>query len=136
MTRRLVVLVAAALLAVAGTVGTGALSAVTADRAVTVDVADDENAYLGVALATNDTTNATANLTVSVTNQFPAGTQLTDVTVEANGEAAALATDDDPLTVGETASITVQNATCGDTVALRASGDGVTVALERSIDCE
>jgi|AntDeeMinimDraft_4_1070355.scaffolds.fasta_scaffold00237_3 subtilase family serine protease len=131
MTRRAVVLVAAALVVLATTAGTSAFSAATIDRGLAVSVVDDDSAYLGVTLEQTDTTNGTTNLTVTVRNQFPGDSTLSNVTVTANGAAETVTS----LQSGEEATITFENATCDSTVTIEATGGGVDVALERTIDC-
>jgi len=134
--RRGRVLVAAALLAALVAVsGTTGYTAASAERAVEVAVADDDAAYLGFEAMTTDTAGGTTNVTVRVTNRFPAGTTLDTVTVTvADREPVALRSAA-ALGSGETASERFDNVPCGAAVAVTASGDGVGVSFDRSVEC-
>ena len=186
MSRRRYLSLAVALLAATALVtGTGGFSTTAADRGVSVEVAEDSNAYLGLeqtqhsrenltatvnatqpdngtdadgvnetlndgenetttANATgnttgNETTNETqldsgertAHVDVTVTNQFPAGTQLATVEVTAEGKSVELG----PLAPGERATHTFSSVSCGDSIRIEASGDGVAVRLTRTVTC-
>jgi hypothetical protein len=61
--RRRLVLAALALVALSSVTGVGSVTSTTADRDVTVAVADDEEAYLGIEFGPGD--NGTRPLTVS-----------------------------------------------------------------------
>jgi len=183
-TRRGVVVVAAAVVALAATVGTSGFSTTVADRPVTIYVADDGNADLavdvsfvsdealrdedaaangtgattdsgtdsetvtgsgsGTVAGTQTTTKSnsattestpTGSLAVTVKNQLPSGTSLTNVTVGYGERTRTLATATDPLHPGESTTVTFQNVTCGGTVVVDARGDSVTVLLERTVSC-
>lgn len=131
MNRRAWVVIAAAAVALAATVGTGAVSSISADRGMTVDIVDDKHAYLGLDVNTTTTENRT-EVNVTVSNQFPAGTTL-DVTVSHDDVTAYPGKHS--LESGETRWVAFENATCGETVTVTASGDGVAVELERDVDC-
>lgn len=146
MSRRRRVLLVVALLAVTVLVtsSTG-FSATAADRDVSIEVAEDPNAYLGFEQTQYSTENVTANVNVTenssgnetayvdvtVTNQFPARTALTTVEVTVNGTSADLA----PLASGERATHTFSSVSCGEPIRIDASGDGVAVRLERRVTC-
>jgi hypothetical protein len=125
---------AAALVVLATTAGTSAFSAASLDRSVQIGVADDDDAYLGVDV-TGTTTNGTTTVDVSVANRFPSGTALTTVTATVDGDTITLTPSDGSLDTGENTDATIGGVTCSNTVTVHASGDGVTVTLERAIDC-
>ena len=183
--RRYLSLAVALLAATALATSSGGVSTTAADRGVSVEVADDPNAYLGleqtrhsdenlaatvnategdnetstwdvnetqvdgenettVANATrNDTGTETTNATridggettayvdVTVTNQFPAGTELATVEVTADGTSVDLG----PLGPGERGTHTFWSLPCGDSVGIEASGSGVAVRLDRAVTC-
>jgi hypothetical protein len=131
MNRRAWVVVAAGVVALATTVGTGAVSSISAERGMTVEVADDDDAYLGIDIETNTMEDGTA-VNVTVSNQFPSGTTL-DVTVSHEG--VTLYPGDHSLESGETRWATFEKATCGETIRITANADGVTVELEREVGC-
>jgi hypothetical protein len=68
--------------------GTGAYSATSADRGLTVDVVDDDEAYVGYEpgeiYAVNTTNHTTTETLVTVTNRFSSPVELTDVDVDAH----------------------------------------------------
>jgi hypothetical protein len=135
MTRRLLP-VALAVLAVASlALSTGGFSATIADRGVSVAVVDDDQAYLGVDLETTDASNGTANLSVTVANRFPADTTLTAVEVEAGGETRTPLAGGATVTTGDATTVRFANVSCGSTVSVTASGDGVAVTLSRPVEC-
>lgn len=178
MSRRRYLSLAVALLAVSVlATSSGGFSTTAADRGVSVDVAEDPNAYLGLeqtqhsdenltatvnatdgdnetsmegeneTTAANTTGNATGNETtnatqldggertayvdVTVTNQFPAGTELATVEVTADGTSVDLG----PLAPGERVTHTLPSVACGDSIGIEASGDGVAVRLTRTVTC-
>ncbi|WP_186313305.1 hypothetical protein [Halorubrum salsamenti] len=160
----------------------GAFSATAVERGVSIETAEDPNAYLGfeqtqysndenvttnltqrddgnettnVTQSTNGTStgevnetqgtdgnetasvtqhtieDGTANVDVTVTNQFPARTELTTVEITANNTSVDLV----PLASGERATHNFPSVPCGDSIGIAASGDGVTVHLERTVTC-
>jgi hypothetical protein len=130
------VLVAAALLAALVVVAsTGGFAAASAERPVAVAVADDETAYLGYEATTSGTAGGTTNLTVDVTNQFPAGTTLDTVTVAVADRDPVALRPSGTLGSGETASERFEDVPCGAPVVVAAHGDGVDVSLDRSVEC-
>lgn len=131
MNRRAWVVIAAATVALATTVGTGAVSSISAERGMNVAVVDDEEAYLGLDVETVTTENGT-EVNVTVSNQFPDGTTL-DVTVSHDGVTAYPGKHS--LESGETRWVAFENATCDGTVTVTATGDDVAVELERDVDC-
>lgn len=129
--RRHVFVLVALLTATALVTSSSAFSATAADRDVNVEVAEDPSAYLGFEQTYNNSENATANVSVTVTNRFPTTTELTKVEVAVNGTSVDLA----PLAPGERTTHTFQSVSCGDRIGIEASGDGVDVRLERTVDC-
>jgi len=134
MNYRGVVVIAAGLVVLSTTAGTGAFSATTVDRSAEIAVVDDDSAYLAVTVTANATGNETT-ATVTVTNQFPPGTALTAVRVEHDDDSRSALPDDGSLDPGEPSTATFENVTCDGTVTIAASGDGVAVELERDVDC-
>ena len=132
--RRQVVLVAALLASLALVSNTAAYSSVHADRGVQVQVVGDEDAYLGLQRTTTNVSNGTADLEVTVSNQFAAGTDLTEVETTVGGTAVDLAAGGS-LDPGERSSHTFANVSCADAVTIAASGSGVRVSLNRSVPC-
>lgn len=135
MSRRGWLVLGAAAVVLATTAGTGAFSAVNAERGIQVTVVDDDDAYLGVAITANGTENNTTAM-VRVTNQFPDGTTLTTVTATSDDETVSLTPGARTLDTGDASTETLSSVTCGDTITIRASGDGISVELEREIACE
>ena len=127
-------LILALLAALALVTSTGGYTSVTAGRNVEVAVAPDDAAFLGFEQTTDAVTNGTTNVTVTVTNRFPAGTTLETVVVIVDGETATLTTDG-TLEAGESASETCDDVACGAPIAVHASGSDVTVSLYRSVQC-
>ncbi|MEF8937897.1 hypothetical protein [Halobacteriaceae bacterium SHR40] len=143
MLRRIAVVLFA--LAVVVTVsGTGAYSATSADRGLTVDVVDDDEAYVGhdpgEIYAVNTTNQTTTETLVTVTNRFSSPVELTDVEVHSHpglmievldesgqiesGEsmdinAAVLHCDEEAMSMDVGVSVTVD----GDDVAATLDGD-------------
>lgn len=131
MNRRAWVVIAAGIVVLATTAGTGAVSSMSADRAMNVNVVDDENAYLGVDAESIETEDGTV-VRVTVTNRFPDGTIL-DITVHHAG--VTLSPDNHLLESGETEKVTFEKPDCQENVTIVASGNGVTVELDREVDC-
>jgi hypothetical protein len=124
-------LLGVALLAALATVtGTAGFSATLADRSLQVSVADDDSAYLRFDQRAR-TVNATTNLTVVVRNQFPAGVTLASVDVGVGGERRPLGS----LAAGETARVTFESVDCGAPISVAASGEAVSVDLDRTVAC-
>jgi hypothetical protein len=124
-------LISALLVVVLGLVsGTSGLSATVVDRGVQASVVNDDDAYLGFkqdAVTTNETT----NLTITITNQFPAGTTLDTVRVTVDRNEKCLG----PLDPGDQNSTTFESVDCDGSLSVVASGVGVEVALDREA-CE
>ena len=116
------------------TTGAGALSAFSADRGVTIPVAEDGEAFLGVDRETK-TTDGTTVLTVRVTNQYPAGTTLSTVAVTVGGKTKQLVTGNRRLEPGEAAWKTFGGVDCGVPIRIEASGEGVDVTIDRTVEC-
>ncbi|WP_227131109.1 hypothetical protein [Halorubellus salinus] len=135
MSRRGWLVLGAAVVVLATTTGTGAFSAVNAERGIQVAVVDDDSAYLGVAITANATGNNTT-ATITVRNQFSDGTTLTTVTATSDDDIVSLTPGTTTLASGESGTGTVENVTCGETVVIQARGDGVNVEFEREITCE
>lgn len=127
--RRILLLVAAGLVVATTAAGTSGFDSASVDRGVTVAVADDTTAYLGIEQATTNATNGTTNLTVTLSNRFPAGSTLAaDIGV---GNQSSGVT----LDAGETETATFQSVDCGEQIAVDASGSGVAVSLNRTVSC-
>lgn len=127
-------LILALLTALTLVTSTGGYSSVTAGRGVDVAVAPDEAAFIGFEQTTDTVTNGTTNVTVSVTNRFPAGTSLETVVVIVDGERVIL-TLDGTLDSGESTNETFETVACGASIRVHATGSGVTVHLYRSVQC-
>ncbi|MFB6078166.1 MAG: hypothetical protein ABEJ80_04215 [Halarchaeum sp.] len=128
--RRWLLVAGALCVAAALVTGTGAVSRASLDRDVSVNVAPDASAYLGVdASAAGERGNATA--TVAVTNRYPGGVTLGRVVVRTNGSTRTRR----DVGSGETARVRLENATCGAPVWVNATGAGVAVAARRSVEC-
>jgi len=124
-------LVGVAALAIA--IGTGGYTTTSAERSVNVAVADDDHAMLGVE-QTVERGNGSANLTVTVTNQFATDATPPTVTVHVGDRTVDL-TASGPLGPGEAATATFENVTCGESIEVEADGDGADVHLTRTVDC-
>ncbi|QSG06150.1 hypothetical protein [Halapricum desulfuricans] len=112
-------------LAVLLVLGTGGFSAMSADRGVSVSVADDEEAYLGY-----DDTCENGTLKVTITNQFD--DRLTDVSITVDGEQKDLPEDAEIEAAKQwTATFNVSGTNSRD-VTVEASGPGVSVELDRT----
>jgi type II secretory pathway pseudopilin PulG len=135
--------VALAVVAAAGLIfGSGGFTAMSVDRGVNVDVADDEDAYLGYELTTETTaTNNTSTVTAEATYRNGFGGELTlDVTVVVDGDEVGSETI--TLDPGAEASISVtRSCSAGETIvfAFEAAGrgPGVSVSMDRarSVSC-
>jgi hypothetical protein len=132
MTRRRL-LALAVLVTLTLTAGTGGFSATTADRGVTVSVADDDAAVLGIERDVSGTANGTTTLTVTLTSRFDRAT-LTSAIVRVDGTATDIAADR-PLTPGAAGAATFPSVDCDATVRVTASGDQVGVSLNRAVPC-
>lgn len=128
---RTVILAVGLLVALGAVTGAGGLSSVAAERGVQVSVADDEDAYLGFE-QTARRTNGTTNLTVTVTNQFPSGVELSTVDVSVADRTANLGS----LDSGEAETITFEFVDCDSPITVEASGDGTAVHLDRIVTCD
>lgn len=135
MSRRGWLVLGAAAVVLATTAGTSAFSAVSAERGIHVAVVDDDDAYLGVAITANATGNKTVAI-ITVRNQFPDGSTLTTVTATSADEMVSLTPGARTLDTGDTSTRVLTDVTCGDTIIIRASGDGIRVELEREVACE
>jgi hypothetical protein len=71
---------------------------------------------------------------VTVTNRFAGGTSLTTVSVSVGTETVDLA-ETQSLDAGEQATANFDAVSCTDSVTVTASGPGVSVRLDRAIDC-
>lgn len=76
------------------------------------------------------------SLVVTVQNQFPNGIALTSVSLGYGDETRRVATPNDPLDPGESATATFPLEDCTTPVSVTATGAGVAVALTRTPDCE
>lgn len=129
MNRRALLLIAV-LVAASLATGTGGISAMSADRGFDARIVDDDDAYIGFQQEAV-TTKGTTNLSVTVTNQFPAGTTLETVEISVDGETRYVG----PLDPGEVGTATFEFVDCGDSIDVEASGDGVQVSFSRPVEC-
>lgn len=132
--RYLFLLVVVLAVGVTAVTGTGGFSSATADRSAHVDVAGDQSAYLAFEQSAGNTTNGTTDLEVTVTNQFPGGTELSVVAVTVDGTTVDLA-GNEPLTAGESATRTFPSVPCDGPVSVEATGTHVDVSFSRSVAC-
>lgn len=132
--RRRLLLVATLLASVVVVTTTGGFSSATAERGVHVNVAEDPNAYLGVEQAPSGTENGTTNLEVTVANQFPAGTDLTNVEVTVDGTTVDFA-EGNAVEPGDERTYTFRTVPCDGRITVEAQGDGVAVGLNRTVAC-
>lgn len=158
--RRRTVLLAIAVVAAttASTAGTAGFSSVTADRGVTVSVADDDAAFLGIDREATNVSDGRTDLVVGLTNRLPGVDDLL-VTVSVVGDDGGDADDaddgngedgdagDEPidpprsvaLDPGETARVTVSGVDCDAAVRVEAVTDGtdadVRIVANRRVPC-
>jgi uncharacterized cupredoxin-like copper-binding protein len=158
--RRRTVLLAIAVVAAttASTAGTAGFSSVTADRGVTVSVADDDAAFLGIDREATNVSDGRTDLVVGLTNRLPGVDDLL-VTVSVVGDDGGDADDaddgngedgdagdepiDSPRSValdpGETARVTVSGVDCDAAVRVEAVTDGtdadVRIVANRRVPC-
>ena len=119
MNRRHLVLGALALVALSAVSGVGSVSSTTADRGVSVAVADDGEAYLGIEFGAVVDNGTQQELVVS--NHVSTG----DLTVTVDGTPGIAAP-------GDPAEFTVP---CGSTVDITATDPGVRIEATRSVNC-
>ncbi|WP_318567683.1 hypothetical protein [Salinigranum marinum] len=120
MNRGALVLVALALVGATSITGVGSVSSVSADRGVSVAVAPDGEAYLGIEFGPPD--NGTRDLVVS--NHVSTD----DVTVTVDGDGFESTADAGP---GDPAEFAVS---CGSTVELVGVGSGVRIEATRDVE--
>lgn len=132
--RRELLLVVAVVTALAVTLGTGGVSSISADRGVDVAVAEDDHAYLGFEQNATQVKNDTTTLEVTVRNQFPAQTSLSQVVVATNGTTVDLA-ENGRFESGTSSTHTFQSVPCDETVTVTASSSDVDVQFERAVSC-
>lgn len=126
---RLVAGVVALIVALLLITSTGSFSAMTAERPAQVTVVDDPDAYLGVEQETEQADNeSTLNLTV--TNQFSGGTDLDEMNVSVGEQSQEMSLD-----AGESKTLEFQSVECDDPITIEASGSGVEVSLDRTVEC-
>ena len=113
---------------------TAGFSATTAERSVDVEVVDDQNAFLGFEKTTNTTENETTELEITVRNQFAPGISLSEVSVTIENSTVSLI-EEEKLHPGEEVSRTFSEISCDASLFVEASGSGVSVDLEGSVDC-
>ena len=118
MTRRLLVLVALALVGVSSVTGVGSVSSVSADRNVSVAVAPDGEAYLGLEWGAVDN----GNRELTVYNHV--STDDVDVTVDGHTTKEAGPGSPARFTVG-----------CGLQVTITADSPDAWIEATRSVDC-
>ena len=119
MNRRHLVLGALALVAISAVSGVGSVSSMTADRSVSVAIADDGEAYLGIEFGAVVDNGTDRELVVS--NHVSTG----DLEVVVDGTPGTAAP-------GDPAEFTVS---CGSTVDITAADSGVRIEATRSVGC-
>ncbi len=134
MSRRRLLVLAAAVLGLAAVTATGGFTSASVERSVQVQVADDENAYLGFEQNVTNVENGSADLEVRISNRFGTATDLATVEVTVDGTAVDLA-GDGPIGPGETVDRTFRSVPCDDSISIAASGDGVAVRFDRIVSC-
>jgi len=128
------------------TTQSGAFSAATADRSVTVAVVEDEDAYLGIERWTVSETGQATTPLLRVTNHLSTTVEVHITVVESGGAGRAVLNSvqgPDTLHVGESALVSAGVTCAGGTTAepatlrIHASGSGVSVTAHRipDIDC-
>jgi hypothetical protein len=127
--RRILLFVATVLVLATTAAGTSGFDSASVDRGVTVTVADDSTAYLGVEQATTNATNGTTNLTVTLRNRFPTGATLA-ADIEVGNQSSGVT-----LGAGEADTTTFQSVDCGEQIAVDVSGPSVDVSLNRTVSC-
>ena len=120
---RSVLLVVALLVVVALIAPTSGISSADIDRNADVAVASDDEAYLGIQRECRDNTSQ-----VTITNRFSAGTTL-DINIVVNGTTKTI----DGLAAGGQETKRLNTFDTDDTIAIHASGSGVSVHLTRSL---
>lgn len=135
MTRRRMLVLAAAVVGLAGVTATGGISSIAVERGVEVQIADDRNAYLGFEQNATNVGNGSADLEVRASNQLGTTTAFTTVEVTVDGTTADL-TGDGALEPGDVVTRTFRSVSCEERVAVSASGDGVSVRFDRPVECE
>jgi hypothetical protein len=132
--QRHLVLLVVALLGVGLASSTGGFSSATVDRGLSVQISDDESAYVAFAQTPENTENGTTHLEVTITNRLPSGAALTTLEVTVNETTVDLAANDS-VEPTEAATHTFSGVECGDPITIQASGNGVSVHLERTVRC-
>lgn len=125
--RRLFVLVVLAAAVLGPVDGTGAASAVDADRSFSAAVATDATAYLGVGRSTS-VQNGTRTLSVRVTNRLGDDAVRLSVSVNGNTTVAVVAPDD-------ARTFEFSPVECDDELRVVADSADVHVDLSRSVPC-
>lgn len=103
-------------------IGSGSFSAMSADRGVSVAVADDPEAYVGYETSCNGQT-----LEITITNQFNndfEGIVTVDGTQESFGQ----------LSPGEASKVDFKNVDDGDPITVTVWGESVSAELDRSVE--
>lgn len=116
-------------------VESGGFTAVSGDRRVSIDVENEESAYVGYQSSDlTDVENGTGIVLVTITNQLPDDIDVTDVTIEAGGFTISDLTTPTGISPGHTGTVrgTVE-CTPGETqeieLSVTVSGSDVTVRL-------
>lgn len=135
MSRRELLVVAALCIALAFTVATSSVSSVEADRTVSIEVVDDQHAYLGVDQDIRQTANGTVNVNVAIQNQHPSETALRQATVTVDGTTAEMA-ENSRFKPGDSRSHTFNSVSCGSSITIEATGMNGKITIERTITCE
>ncbi|MXR21007.1 hypothetical protein [Halobacterium bonnevillei] len=131
---RHLVLLVVVLLGVGLASSTGGFSSAGVDRGISVQVSDDDSAYVAFEQTTEDTETGTTDLELTVTNRLPSGAALTTLEVTVNESTVDLAANDS-VWPNETVTHSFSSVECGDPITVAASGNGVSVRLDRTIQC-
>jgi hypothetical protein len=132
--QRHLVLLVVVLLGVGLASSTGGFSSATVDRGLSVQISDDESAYVAFAQTPENIENGTTDLEITVTNRLPSGAALTTLEVTVDETTVDLAANDS-VGPNEAATHTFSSVDCGDPITVEASGDGVSVHLVRTVQC-
>jgi hypothetical protein len=119
--QRHLVLLVVVLLSVGLASSTGGFSSAAVDRGISVQVSDDESAYVAFEQTPVHTENGTTDLEVTVPDQLASGAGLSTVEVTVGETTVDLAASE---TVGptETATLSFSSVGCGDPITLAAPG--------------
>lgn len=106
------------------------------ERPVDAEVAEDPAAYVGFEQRTNSRTNTSTDLEITITNNIGHGISLQSVFVNIGDKTTnAREVEGDHLDPNESLTFTFTNVSCGESITVVASGSGVHVSLNRTVNC-